>query len=601
MRQQIYCRALLNDRILIADLELVIVAFLKVTKGTFAGQMVVLQGDRTILGRHPTSQIVLEDGAVSRHHAEIVQENGCFFIEDLRSRNGTEVNNTKILGRTELRDGDGIRVCDHTFEFCLKPDTDSTRKKLFIRTEPVAPGSGTVDDGDDGKPPSPPLKPTPTLNSEGSSVLSSLEASSTGRGLRLNVRSEVKLRAVLDISSALGRVLNLNDVLPIILKSLFKIFNQADAGFVLLLDPDTNKPVVRASLCQHPNDDEVPISMTVVRQAMEQTQAILSADVLGDRRFRSSESLTDLKLRSLMCAPLLSTEGRALGVIQLSTLEVSQPFTSDDLDLLVSVSAQAALAVENATLHDAVLNQRDLERDMEFAAQVQQGFLPSQPPEVEGFEFADYYMATFHVGGDYFDYVRLPDGRLAVAIGDVAGKGVSAALLMARLHTSARYHLLSSNSPAMAMSSLNAEVAGSGLGFRLITLIFAVLDPKTNRVCIANAGHLPPVYHTASSGNRFIGMTESGLPLGVLPEQDFHELTIELKPGESLLFYTDGITEAMDSKEEMFGKHRLMDVVELPHATVKSLVNSLMKSVDQFCGPAPQRDDICVTALRRVS
>jgi serine phosphatase RsbU (regulator of sigma subunit) len=236
---------------------------------------------------------------------------------------------------------------------------------------------------------------------------------------------------------------------------------------------------------------------------------------------------------------------------------------------------------------------------MEFAAQVQQGFLPDQAPQVEGFEFADYYKATFHVGGDYFDYVRLPDGRIAIAIGDVAGKGVSAALLMARLHASARYHLLSSNSPATAMTSLNFEIAGSGLGFRLITLIFAVLDPNTNRVCIANAGHLPPVYQT-SKESRLIGMVESGLPLGVLPQQTFNELTIEVQPGESLLFYTDGITEAMNSRDEMYGRNRLMDVAGHRFPTAAAMVDALMKSVESFCGNSAQRDDICVTAIRRV-
>lgn len=265
-------------------------AFLKVTKGPFVGQVVALQGNRLILGRHPTSQIFLEDGAVSGQHAEIVQEDGKFFIGDMRTRCGTLVNGVKIKidSRTELREGDEIRIVDHAFEFRLQPDSE-------------------------------------------------------------DACPEVKRRAVPEITSEFGRVLNLKEVLPAILKSLFKIFQQADAGFVLLQDSNTHELRVEASLCQNPNDDEVAVSMTVVRQAMEQREEILSADVQGDRRFRSSESLTDLRLRSLMCAPLLATDGRAMGVIQLSTLEVSKPFTCDDLDLLVSVSAQAALAVENAT------------------------------------------------------------------------------------------------------------------------------------------------------------------------------------------------------------------------------------------------------------
>lgn len=581
-----------RPRVIIRDA--VIVAFLKVTKGPLTGQCVELS-DRTILGRHPSSQIVLDDGAVSRQHVEITRDGECFVLADLQSRNGTEINGIRVSDPQELKDGDVIRVCDHTFQYLLST-RDGARRRLFLGDQIVTPGQRTLGEDDDSRPTAP--QPIPNSNpGEGSSVLSSLEASSTGRVLRINVRPEVKLRAILEISAALGRVLDQNEVLSILLKSLFKIFTQADAGFVLLRDPETDRLTVSASLCQAPNDDEVPISMTVVRQAMDQTQAILSADVMGDRRFRNSESLTDLRLRSLMCAPLLSSDGQALGVIQLSTLEAAQPFNSDDLDLLVNVSAQAAMAVENSILHDTIVRQRDVERDLSFAAQVQQGFLPSSAPLIPGFQFAHYYKSAYDVGGDYFDYVPLSGGRVAMAIGDVAGKGVSAALLMARLHASARYHLISTVSAGAAMTSLNAEIGTSGLGFRLITLVFAVLDPATRTVTLVNAGHLPPVRRNAAGETQLIGMKQSGLPLGVLPDQQFNELTITLEPGEYLVFYTDGITEAMNPKEEMYGRKRLQATVESAAPSADALVSELVESVFRFCGAAAQRDDICVTAL----
>jgi len=576
----------------------VIVAFLKVTKGPLAGQCVELT-DRTILGRHPSSQIVLDDGAVSRHHVEITRDGERYLLEDLQSRNGTEVNGVRVNTRQELREGDIIRVCDHTFQYLITA-RESPRRRLFIGDQITLPGARTVDDEDDSRPTGP--QPIPNSNAgDGSSVLSAIEASPTGRVLRINVRPEVKLRAILEISAALGRTLDLEEVLSTILKSLFKIFTQADAGFVLLREGDSDRLKVHASLCQAPNDDEVPISMTVVRQAMDQTQAILSADVMGDRRFRNSESLTDLRLRSLMCAPLLSSDGRALGVIQLSTLEATQPFSSDDLDLLVNVSAQAAMAVENSLLHDAIVRRRDVERDLAFAAQVQQGFLPGAAPEVPGFRFAHYYKSAYDVGGDYFDYVPLGSGRMAMALGDVAGKGVSAALLMARLHASARYHLISCGSAAEAMTELNAEISSSRLGFRLITLIFAVVDPASRTISIANAGHLPPVLRTPDGSVKLIGMEHSGLPLGVLPGQRFNELSLTLAPGESLVFYTDGITEAMNVKEEMFGKERLQSSVRTAPATADALVTELVGAVMRFCGQAAQRDDVCVTAVQCVS
>ncbi len=581
--------------------------FLKVIKGTSAGQLLELSGERTILGRHPSCQIVLDNGSVSRQHAQVLDYDGRYFVEDLHSRNGTQVNGASIRGRTELHEGDEVQVCDYAFQFTRQatqpaPAPAPARSSGRKSSVPLVAGlRETVDENDSDSSSVVGPKSNAPLMSDGSSVIAALEAGSSARGLRLNVRPEVKLRAVLEISAALGRLLKLDDVLPVILKSLFKIFPQADWGFVLLQEGDSDKLRIGAQWSRRPDSDvEVPISMTVVRQAMSEAQAILSADVMGDRRFRTSESLADLQLRSLMCVPLTDTAGTVLGVIQLSTLDVSQPFNADDLDLLVSVTAQASLAVENATLHDTVLRQRDYERDMEFAAQVQHGFLPDQPPKLAGYEFADYYEAAFSVGGDYFDYVWLPDGRVALAIADVAGKGVSAALLMARLHASARYHLLSACSPSKAMNSLNVEVANSGVGFRFITLAFAVVDPKTNEVCIANAGHLPPVLRTADGRAELLGMNESGMPLGIAPDQQFEELSVKMQPGDSLLFYTDGITEAMNSKSELFGKHRLIQAVASCGAPARDLVKSLVTSVERFCDSSPQRDDICITAVRRV-
>lgn len=600
----------MNSLLRLPPPEVVAVAFLKVIKGTAAGQLLALTGERTIMGRHPSCQIVLDNGSVSRQHAQIIDSDGRFFVDDLHSRNGTQVNGTSIRGRTELRDGDEVQVCDYGFQFMFQaerpvvapgPGRSSGRKSVVPLVAGLRETVDDEDDGNDGDPPPTGEQPVVPQTSDSSSVIAALEAGSSARGLRLNVRPEVKLRAVLEISAALGRLLKLDDVLPVILKSLFKIFPQADWGFVLLREGDGDKLRIGAQWSRRPDTaDDVPISMTVVQQAMSEAQAILSADVMGDRRFRTSESLAELQLRSLMCVPLTDTAGMALGVIQLSTIDVSQPFNADDLDLLVSVTAQASLAVENATLHDTVLRQRDYERDMEFAAQVQHGFLPDRPPQLQGYEFADYYEAAFSVGGDYFDYVWLPDGRVAMAVGDVAGKGVSAALLMARLHASARYHLLSACSPSKAMNSLNVEVANSGVGFRFITLTFAVVDPRSNEVCIANAGHLPPVLRTADGRAELLGMNESGMPLGIAPDQQFEELVVKLQPGDSLLFYTDGITEAMNATSEMYGKHRLLQVVASCAAPARDLVKSLVTSVERFCDSSPQRDDICITAVRRV-
>lgn len=576
------------------------VPFLKVIKGSSSGQVLALSGEKVVLGRHPSCQIVLDNASVSRQHAQIVEDQGVFLVEDLRSRNGTQVNRQSIRGRTELRDGDEIKVCDYAFIFILQvtgPSIPVTSDSKIIagavnrETTPSEPIDIDAESEQD----------MPAQDSsQNSSVITSMSAGSSEQGLRLNVRPEVKLRAILEISMSLHKVLKLADMLPVILKSLFKIFPQVDSGFVLLKDPKTNALRVRASHSRWPDNDEVPVSMTVVRQAMESGQAILSADVFGDRRFQHSESIADMQLRSLMCTPLMDTSGKALGVLQLSTLDVTQPFNSDDLDLLVSVGAQASLAVENGAMHESLLKQREFERDMEIAAQVQLGFLPSASPSIFGYEFADYYEAAQSIGGDYYDYVQIPDGRLALVIGDVAGKGIPAALLMARLHAACRYHLFSASSADQALTSLNFEMSNSSLGYRFITLSIAILDAKRHEVELASAGHVPPVYRHHGRQAEFIGIRESGMPLGVMANQKYNSLTLSIQPNDALLFYTDGITEAMNADNQLFGKDRVQDVVADGPPSVGQLVPILVNSVETFCAGRPQRDDICVTAFRRI-
>lgn len=582
-------------------------AFLKVIDGSSTGQILQLSGKKIVLGRLPSCEIVLDDASVSRQHAQILEDDGIFLIEDLRSRNGTQVNRISIRGRTQLRDGDEIKVCDYTFQFLTKStgpsvsvSTDSSFRSGFMPKIAPPAAIATIDAESDNAESEDDF-PIPEEPNANSSILASMSAGTSEQGLRLNVRPEVKLRAILEISSALGKVLKLNDTLPVILQSLFKIFPQADFGFLLLKDQVSGKLRLRASLSRRGDDDDVRVSMTVVRQAMETGQAILSADVSDDRRFESSVSIAEMQLRSLMCTPLMNTNQDPLGVLQLSTLDISQPFNSDDLDLLVSVGSQAAMAVENGTMHEALIRQRDLERDMEIAAQVQHGFLPSSSPSISGYEFANYYQAAQRIGGDYYDYIRLPNGKLAMVIGDVSGKGVPAALLMARLHASCRHHLFDALTAEAALNNLNTEMVNSSLGYRFITLAIAILDPLRNEMQLASAGHLPPIVRRDGRPSEFVGHREGGMPLGVMPDVRYSSIIIPLAPNDLVMFYTDGITEATNPQNELYARERVKTLVDSGPVSVVDLVSKLLDSVDHFRDGHYQRDDICVTAVRRVT
>ncbi len=577
-------------------------AVLKLIRGGAVGQVLSLTGDRIVLGRHPTCQIVLDNAAVSRHHAQILESHGTYYLEDLRSRNGTQLNGESIRGRIELTDGDQVKLCDYVFQFLASsvassppaataplPRLPATRgRERETLDVDSAVGFRLDAEPDDG----------PQL--EGSSIISAIEADSV-QTIRLNVRPEVKLRAILEISQILGRTLKVDSVLPLILDGLFKIFPQAEWGFVLIKDPATGRATVRASKSRRTTEDDViPLSQTIIDQAMSDGKALLSADATRDSRFSRSESLHDLQIRSVMCSPLLDLQARPLGVIQISTRDLGQQFTPDDLELLLSVSLQCARALENATLHESMLAQREIERELEFATQVQLGFLPAEAPQLPGYEFDDFYDPAHRVGGDYFDYIRLPNGNLAITVGDVAGKGVPAALLMARLHASARYHLLSATSAGEAMSSLNSEIATGGLGFRFITLVMAVINPTKHEVCIANAGHLSPLLRNRLGAVTPLGQQESGMPLGVMPQQHYREAVIPIEPEDTLVFYTDGVTEAMDVAQKIFGRERLERTLAAAPSPVRELIPHVVDDVERYLDPKHQRDDMCIVAVRRV-
>lgn len=571
-------------------------AYLKVIEGANPGQIVELIGDRMVMGRHPSCEIVLDNAAVSRHHAQVLHSHGNYYLEDLRSRNRTFLNEIAIEGRTELHDKDTVKVCDVAFTFHSRFPGDASSSHHLSGTGSTASGA----------PSTAPPAVDPKSDSQASSIISTINAK-TGTHLRLSVKPEIKLRALLSISRALAKTLRLDDVLQRTLDELFKVFPQAEEGFCVLKDPETGKPAVRATKTRTDlDDDSVRVSLTIVEKAMREGEAILSQDAVSDTQFDHSDSISKLRIRSMMCVPLLDLDGKALGVIQLDARDLRDQFSNDDLDLLVSVATPIALAVDNARLHQQVLRQRQIEQEqqqksaeMTLAMHVQHDFLPQRPPDVDGYEFSDAYEPANEVGGDYFDYIEMAGGRIAVPLGDVAGKGVPAALLMAKLSSSARSQLLSKPSISEALATLNAELSSGGLGHRFITLSLLVIDPRTHEVTVANAGH-PPAFLRRSDGTvEEIGDDVAGTPLGVVTDQQFETSSLSLQPGEFIVQYSDGVSEAMDAEEHVYGRGRLGTLLERDFASAQAVVDAILEDVDDFRREATHRDDLCLVVIRR--
>ncbi len=556
-------------------------AILRVLKGPNPGQIYSVDRDATIMGRHPNCDVVLEIGAVSREHARIVRVDNEFFLEDMKSRNGTFLNNEQLEGRRRLNENDQVRICDLVLVFHHgSPEVTMAAEEQAAEDDAAA----VIEDA-----------------AFRSTITSKLDISTGRGGLQLAVNAETKLKALLEILQALGKAVSLEEVLPKLLDGLFSIFIQADRGFIVLKERGTGKLIPAAVKHRREGEAErIRISRTIVNSVIESKEAILSADAATDEQFSAAQSIVDFQIHSMMCAPLIGTENDVLGVLQIDTHDQRHQFGEEDLELMASVAIQAAVAVENAQLHEAALREVGLKRDLNLAHKVQQGFLPDAPPDVENYEFFDYYHPARFLGGDYFDYVPLPDGRLAVVLADVSGKGVSASLLMAKLSAEMRFSLLSEPTPEGAVARLNTVFCESRWEDRFVTLALMVLHPRSHEVCIVNAGHMAPLLRHANATVEPVAQELSGLPIGVAEGMDYEPYTINMAIGDSLTAYTDGIPDAQNVRDEFYGTDRLLAKMSEPSAGgVESLGRRVIDDVRRFAGAQAQTDDMCVTIFGR--
>lgn len=538
------------------------------------------------LGRHPNCDIVLEVGAVSREHARVIKVEDKFFLEDLKSRNGTFLNNEKLEGRRKLNERDQIKICDLVFIF-----NHGTPEVTVDNAENFDRGAGGVsammiDDGNDF--------------SSRSTITSKIDFSSGRSGLQLTVNAETKLKAILDILQAIGAAVEIDEVLPKILDGLFTIFVNADRGFIVLKDKDSGKFIPRATKHRREDDeDQIRISRTIIDKVTREKAALITDDASQEI---GSQSIVDVEIHSMMCVPLMSTAGEVLGVMQVDTSHIMNRFGEEDLELMAAVAMQAAVAVENAQLHEVAVREATIKQDLALASKIQRGFLPEKSPDVEGYEFFSYYYPARTIGGDFYDYIEMPDGRLAVVLADVAGKGIAASLIVAKLASEFKACLISEPTPEAAIARMNNIFCHPRWEDRFVTAVLMLLQPRSHEVCIVNAGHMAPLLRHADGTIEEIGQELSGLPLGVADDMDYDPLTISLAIGDSLTAYTDGIPDAANIRDEFFGIPRLLTEMNAkPFENVDEMGRHVVDTVRRFAGSQAQTDDMCVSIFGRIA
>lgn len=534
-----------------------------------------LDQERVVLGRHPDCDIQFRESLLSRHHLEIIRIGDEFVANDLESSNGSFLNNEPMSRGHTLRND----------------DTLSLARAVQVRFESDDPAHQRDRDRQ---------FPLEISEDDSSMIMSSLESSS-GFG-PLESQPQVKLRAVVEISRSLVGSVDLEKLLPRLLDSLFRIFVDADRGCILLKDLETGEMRPAAQKLRRPGDDQtVKLSRTVVRRVLEDRTGILSYDARNDEIFKDAKSIDGLSIRSMMCVPLLGRNGEPIGLINIDTTQHDKHFRSDDLDLLLAIAGQAALSIENMWLMKVYAQKQKQDEEVRIAAQVQRALLPDVLPQPPGYEFFAAYEAAQTIGGDYYDALELPDQRICVAIGDVAGKGVPAALVVARLASCVQTSVQLTGDPSRAMAAVNRHMCDTTVEGRFGSLILMIVDPQQHEFQFANAGHLSPLVRHADGTVDDFDESESGLLVGIDPDETYRTRRSPFAPGDIVLLRTDGVDDAMNADGVPYGRRRVREFVSQCSGSPAHVGEALLAAVRQYVAGSDQYDDITLMSFGRLA
>lgn len=405
------------------------------------------------------------------------------------------------------------------------------------------------------------------------------------------------LKECFRISGLINSSLELEEVLEIIMTASRQILG-ADACSLMLVDEKTQELVFEVA--QGPVADKIKRGLRLQKgqgiagHVFETGEPLLIEDAYQDSRFhRGFDLKTGYRTRSILCIPLMIKD-RVIGVSQVINRLDGMPFDAEDLETLILLCTHAAIAIENARMHRALLRKQQMESDLAFATNIQLSFLPQDVPEIEGFRFHARYRAALEIGGDFYDFIPLEEGRLGILIGDVSGKGVASALYMARLTSDFRLLAIRQKDPSRLVERINNLLCERNCRGMFVTLLYMVLDVVGRKLTYVNAGHLPPVLWNQESGRFEILRAVGGPPAGILAERPYPFATFELGPGDCLLLSTDGLTEAKNSKGELLGWNRIEEAVRRGDSSVEGVFNRVVEAMKDFVQGYRQSDDTTI-------
>jgi serine phosphatase RsbU (regulator of sigma subunit) len=540
-----------------------------------------------LIGRGPLNHIVIDDTRISRQHAKISPEEDGWVLYDLNSANGTFVNDVKV-SRTRLAHGDVVIVGPFKFVFELKRTRAATPAPVLFGGElEVQTITGAV----------PPV----------SRILESVDAIAVGAPMSIAGISELedadrKLRTLYSFMQSISSTLELAELVQLVVDELLGVFPAAELVTIHLRDERTGELEPRRSIRRRPAESgllttrdiasvpAMPLAVQVISEVVQKGRAILSAPITA--------GAVQPRRRLTMHAPLVY-RGVVEGVLEVhGSSTTDTPFGQRDLDLLNGLAALAAMALHSTRMHLASLRQVRLEQDLLFAREIQHSFLPHELPDAPGLELAAEYAPAYSVGGDFYDLFWMSDTELGLFIGDVAGKGVSAALLMARMSSDLRMAALAEREPGRALERLNRTLLSHHQLDLFITAVCLTIDVSTGLVTLANAGHLPPLVRRHGGELEPI-LGGAGTAVGFFEDTEFPQVRFELEPGDAIVLCTDGVLEATSADGEHFGYHRIQASLAGAGPSAVEIAQRLLVDVRAHGQGVAPYDDLTLLVARR--
>jgi sigma-B regulation protein RsbU (phosphoserine phosphatase) len=407
-----------------------------------------------------------------------------------------------------------------------------------------------------------------------------------------------ELSALNEIATAITSTQTLEQIVDLIVRKCVKHIKVEQGAVMLLDEKDQDKPFHTMIRKQDSLSNILPYRMDaqLTGWMLKNRNPLIVNDLTTDSRFKFMVD-KNFPISSLLSVPMM-VKGKMIGLLTVFNKKSEAGFTAGDQRLLGIIAAQSAHVIENARLYHEEQSLIRLQEEMRLAYEIQVDLLPKEQPVLPGYQIAGKSIPSKEVGGDYFDFIHSGDNRLAFCLGDISGKGIPAALLMANLQATLRGQTLLGNNSKSCVSFANEMLYQNSAPNKFATLFYGIIDSSKNELSYCNGGHNNPFFF--SHDNKLTTLDKGGLIVGIMPSVIYEEDTIPFNSGDLLVIFSDGITEAMNNTEEEFGEQRLIDVIlQNKNEPAKDLIEIIIKKVQEFSGIQSQMDDITLVIIKR--